>query len=68
MTDVEAVFRDLLNCLSQLDLRYLVGGSLSSSAFGQPRQTNDIDIVVELPGSRVAGGGSFRLSIHGLRV
>lgn len=53
MTDVEVVFKDLVSCLDQLGDPYLVGGSLSTSAFGQPRQTNDIDIVLDLPGGRI---------------
>jgi hypothetical protein len=53
MTDVEATFRDLVYCLDLVQLPYLVGGSLASSAFGQPRQTNDIDIVLDLPGSKI---------------
>jgi hypothetical protein len=54
MTDVEVAFRDLVGCLDELGAPYLVGGSLSSSAFGHPRQTNDIDIVLDLPGARVS--------------
>lgn len=42
--------------------RYLVGGSLASSASGEPRQTNDIDLAVELAPEEtrnfVAGLGS----------
>jgi hypothetical protein len=58
MTDFEIVFRDLLDALGQLELRYIVGGSLSSSAFGQPRQTNDIDIVLEIPDRDVANAAN----------
>lgn len=32
-----------------LGLRYLVTGSVATSAYGEPRYTRDIDIVVELP-------------------
>jgi hypothetical protein len=53
MTDVEATFRDLILCLDFLELPYLVGGSLASSAFGHPRQTNNIDVVLDLPGARI---------------
>jgi hypothetical protein len=40
--------------LDRLGLRYLVTGSIASSAYGEPRFTNDIDIVVELPEAKVA--------------
>jgi hypothetical protein len=30
-------------------LRYAVGGSVASSRHGEPRSTNDVDILVELP-------------------
>jgi len=32
---------------------YFVGGSLASSVDGEPRATNDIDIVMDLPLDRV---------------
>ena len=35
--------------LERLGLRYLVTGSMATIAYGEPRFTNDIDIVVELP-------------------
>ncbi|MFI5386853.1 MAG: hypothetical protein ACHQ50_12130 [Fimbriimonadales bacterium] len=53
MTDVDLVFRDLFDGLEKLRCEYLVGGSLATSAFGHPRQTNDIDIVLDLPGARI---------------
>lgn len=34
--------------LEDLDVDYLVGGSLASSVHGEPRSTNDIDIVADL--------------------
>lgn len=34
--------------------RYFIGGSLASSVQGEPRSTNDIDIVVDMPLGRVA--------------
>ena len=34
--------------LDRLGVRYQITGSFSSSAFGEPRATNDIDIVVAL--------------------
>ena len=48
---------DLLRLMAQrferLGLRYLVTGSTASSAYGEPRLTNDIDVVVDLKPSHV---------------
>jgi hypothetical protein len=38
----------------RLGLRYLVTGSLATVFYGEPRFTNDIDIVVDLPATHVA--------------
>lgn len=55
--DAELVFKDLLGILQPLGLRFAVGGSYASGAQGHPRQTNDIDIVLELSGERVSDFG-----------
>jgi hypothetical protein len=39
---------ELLECLQNLGIRFIVGGSLASSAWGQPRQTNNLDLAVLL--------------------
>jgi hypothetical protein len=51
---------------------YFVGGSLASSLQGEPRATNDIDIVLELPLGRVAQlvdalGADFEVDVEMLR-
>jgi len=40
--------------LEKLGLRYFVTGSTATIFYGEPRFTNDIDIVVDLPSERVA--------------
>ena len=40
--------------LSRLDVPYLVTGSMASTAYGEPRFTNDIDIVAALDADRVS--------------
>ena len=40
--------------LERLGLDYLIGGSLAASLHGIPRSTQDADLVVDLPSSRVA--------------
>jgi hypothetical protein len=39
--------------LERLGLRYFVTGSVATIFFGEPRFTNDIDIVVDLPLNRI---------------
>ena len=48
MTALEEAFRDLAAVLDELELPFAVGGSFASSAFGVPRSTLDVDLVVEL--------------------
>jgi hypothetical protein len=42
------IFRAFLEPLNRLEIRYCVTGSTAGIAYGEPRMTNDIDIVVEL--------------------
>jgi hypothetical protein len=51
---------------------YFVGGSLASSLQGEPRATNDVDIVLELPLGRIrefvaALGSDFEVDVDTLR-
>ena len=43
----------LVGTLEKLGVRYLLTGSLATSAFGEPRFTNDIDVVVRLTFAQV---------------
>jgi hypothetical protein len=47
MSPAEA-FDILRFALEQAGIRYAIGGSWASTAFGEPRFTNDVDILVEL--------------------
>lgn len=51
-TDVLAVLEELARVLERLGLRYVVGGSLASGSWGEPRSTHDVDLLVELPAGR----------------
>ena len=42
-------FDTLRNALEALGVRYAVGGSWASAAYGEARFTNDVDILVDLP-------------------
>ena len=58
--------------IEQAGGRYFVGGSLASSLQGEPRATNDIDVVVDLPIARMpdsvaALGGDFEVDEDALR-
>lgn len=44
----------VVKVLERLRLPYFLTGSIASSYFGEPRFTNDIDVVVALPAGRVA--------------
>ena len=48
------LLRYAIETLEQLDLRYAVVGSFASGAYGEPRFTQDIDIVFELPAGQIA--------------
>lgn len=39
--------------LNRLDIEYMVTGSIASSLQGEPRSTHDIDLIIDLPRSKV---------------
>ena len=45
--------------LERADVRYAVGGSWASTAFGEPRFTNDIDILAEFTEQTFLGFCAF---------
>ncbi len=45
----DELLRHVVSVLEELKLRYFVTGSIASIYYGEPRLTNDIDIVVDLP-------------------
>lgn len=47
------LLRRVTGALERLGLRYFVTGSIATIFFGEPRFTNDIDIVVEIPAERI---------------
>lgn len=40
---------EVIDLFEELEIPYHIGGSLASSVHGVPRQTNDLDLVVDLP-------------------
>lgn len=47
----------VVDCFKKLDIRYFVTGAVASIAYGEPRFTNDIDIVVDM---ELAHIGAFK--------
>jgi len=43
----------LIRVLNQLGIGYYIGGSVSSSLHGQPRRTQDVDVIVDIPPTQV---------------
>lgn len=48
------LLRHTADACDHLGLSYLVTGSTASIAYGEPRFTNDIDIVIDLPAEKVS--------------
>jgi len=48
------LLRFVVNLAERMELRYLITGSMATFYFGEPRFTNDIDVVIDLPPDRVA--------------
>jgi len=42
------LLRHLVECLQKLNIRYFITGAIASIAYGEPRLTNDIDIVADI--------------------
>ena len=55
VTDVVPLLVLVTRILDDLDIRYLVGGSLASGIYGELRATNDVDLMIELPLEKVRG-------------
>lgn len=49
----DELLRYLAGVLEKLDVRYFVTGSIATIYYGEPRFTNDIDVVVDLPAGRI---------------
>jgi hypothetical protein len=47
------LLRRIVEALERIGLRYFVTGSTATIFFGEPRFTNDLDVVVDLPEERI---------------
>ncbi len=52
--EADDLLRIAVEACDLLGITYLVTGSTASIAYGEPRFTNDIDILVDLPAVSVA--------------
>ena len=52
-TRQDELLRRLVRRLEKLELRYFITGSVAAIYYGEPRLTNDIDVVVDLPEQRI---------------
>lgn len=50
---IDELLRRLVTILEDLELPYLLTGSIATTLYGEPRFTNDIDVVVDLPAERI---------------
>jgi hypothetical protein len=55
LPDPLAVALEVAGMLERLGIPYLAAGSLASSVHGEPRSTNDMDLVVDLAAGHVPG-------------
>ncbi len=53
MTEGAEVYSVFLTVLERLRISYFVTGSVASSAYGEPRFTQDLDLVVALPSASI---------------
>ncbi|HLG23286.1 MAG TPA: hypothetical protein VI382_10760 [Candidatus Manganitrophaceae bacterium] len=67
------LLRYTIRSLEELEIAYMIEGSLASSAYGEPRLTNDIDIVADLQLEHIPGlmtkfpAGQFYLDEEAVR-
>ena len=62
--DPSELLRLVTGILEGLGLRYLVTGSTATIFYGEPRFTNDIDIVVDLPLEKAPAFCAASWTIH----
>lgn len=53
MSDAAAAFEQLLRAFEELEIFYMIGGSLASSVSGVWRSTQDIDIIADIMPNKV---------------
>jgi hypothetical protein len=54
MTDPNAFLEQIIKALEHANIPYMISGSIGSSFHGQPRATNDADIVIDPTSQQIA--------------
>jgi len=49
LLDITEFLKLLLDCLKTTQVEYMIGGAIAEWAWGEPRATQDLDIVIDLP-------------------
>lgn len=58
----DELLRYLVTALEEVGVPYALGGSIASIAYGEPRATLDIDVVVSLDSENLVGSPGARSS------
>lgn len=53
-SEMFAAIRPVAKAFEQLNVEYLIGGSVASSVYGEPRATRDVDFVARISGKHAA--------------
>jgi hypothetical protein len=48
MKSIQTIFAEVLAILESLEIPYMIGGSVAAIAYGEPRLTLDMDVVIDL--------------------
>jgi hypothetical protein len=48
MKTEQEIFSEVIDKLEKLDIPYMIGGSVAAIAYGEPRMTLDMDVVIDL--------------------
>jgi hypothetical protein len=51
----QELLKKVLQILDSIQVNFMITGSIASSLQGEPRSTNDMDIVIDLPQNKVSG-------------
>lgn len=53
MNDETELLSHVIAVLEEMEVPYMIGGSVALSIWAQPRLTHDLDLVVDLPDDRI---------------
>lgn len=53
MSDEAELIRDVIRVLEEMQIPYMIGGSVALAVWAVPRMTHDLDLVLDLPFDRI---------------